>query len=70
MSLQHHSLVHYAAILVGVNPSGQYVLLGDDIVIANDQIAESYKAVLSELKVPISSMKTHKSKDICEFAKR
>jgi len=70
MSLQHHSIVHYAAILVGVNPRGKYVLLGDDIVIADDQIAKSYQAVMSELKVPISLMKTHKSDDICEFAKR
>lgn len=70
MSLQHHCLVHYAAILVGVNPTGKYVLLGDDIVIADCKIAESYQAVMSELDVPISKMKTHKSKDICEFAKR
>lgn len=71
MALQHHSIVHYAAIRKGVNPKGKYVLLGDDIVIADDQIAEEYRTVMeSELRVPISSMKTHKSKDICEFAKR
>jgi hypothetical protein len=70
MSLQHHFLVVYAAFLAGVNPRGKYVLLGDDIVIADDQIAEKYQSVLRELDVPISMMKTHKSKDICEFAKR
>lgn len=71
MALQHHSIVYYAAIRKGINPKGKYVLLGDDIVIADDQLAESYRTVMeSELRVPISKMKTHKSKDICEFAKR
>ena len=70
MALQHHSIVHYAAILEGINPKGKYVILGDDIVIADDQLARSYTAVLKDLDVPISKMKTHRSKDICEFAKR
>lgn len=70
MSLQHHSIVHYAGILSGVNPKGKYVLLGDDIVIADDSLAKAYQQVLSELDVPISKMKTHRSKEICEFAKR
>lgn len=55
---------------MGVIPRGLYVVLGDDVVIANDQLAQSYTSVLKDLDVPISLMKTHKSKDICEFAKR
>jgi len=71
MALQHHSIVHYAGLLVGVNPKGKYVLLGDDIVIADEQLANSYQTVMeSELRVSISKMKTHKSKEMCEFAKR
>lgn len=70
MALQHHCLVHYAALLVGENPKGKYVLLGDDIVISCSSIAESYKNVMAELDVKISEQKTHVSNDICEFAKR
>lgn len=70
MALQHHCLVHYAALLVGESPKGKYVLLGDDIVISCSSIAKSYKKVMSELDVKISEQKTHVSTDICEFAKR
>jgi hypothetical protein len=70
MALQHHCIITYAALLVGVNPSGKYVVLGDDVVIADTLIANSYIAVLKELDVPVSWMKSHVSKDICEFAKR
>jgi len=70
MTLQHHAIVHYAALLCGENPRGNYVLLGDDIVIANDKIAKMYQEVIKELGVQISPQKTHISKDICEFAKR
>jgi hypothetical protein len=70
MALQHHSIVHYCAILENISPHGKYVILGDDIVIADDRLAERYTKVLHELDVPISEVKTHKSKDLCEFAKR
>lgn len=51
-------------------PRGKYVLLGDDIVITDDQIAEKYLEVMETLDVPISKEKTHVSKTTCEFAKR
>lgn len=70
MALLHHAIIHYAAILAGVSPKGQYVVLGDDVVICNSQIADKYKEVISELKVQISEQKTHVSEEICEFAKR
>jgi len=70
MALQHHCLIVYSALLCGVNPSGKYVVLGDDVVIADTQLANKYTQVMAELDVPISKMKTHKSKEICEFAKR
>jgi hypothetical protein len=70
MALQHHSLVHYAALTKGINPSGKYVLLGDDIVICDDSLASTYISVMSELDVNISPQKTHISKNLCEFAKR
>jgi len=70
MALQHHIIINHAALLAGKTAKGKYVLLGDDVVIADDQIAEKYKQLLSDLDVPISMIKTHISKEICEFAKR
>lgn len=70
MAIQHHFIVAHAALLAGKSPSGKYVLLGDDIVIADEDIARHYQQLLTELDVPISQAKTHVSKHICEFAKR
>lgn len=70
-SLTHHILVQYAAYLNGI--SGQfrdYLLLGDDIVIYNEEVAKSYESILSALAVEIQSEKSLVSKDTFEFAKR
>lgn len=47
-----------------------YMMLGDDIVIADDLVAKHYKELLSEWDIPYSSMKTHTSKHGYEFAKQ
>jgi len=47
-----------------------YTLLGDDIVIMDEKLAESYLNLMSELGVSISPTKTHKGKTLFEFAKR
>jgi len=70
MALTHHVLVRVAAMRVGIAHFTSYVILGDDIVIANAAVAQSYKALLSELDMPISEQKTHVSEDTFEFAKR
>jgi hypothetical protein len=70
MAITHHFLVHYAALKCGKPHFKQYVILGDDIVIANQAVAEKYKEVLSTLAMPISEAKTHVSEDTYEFAKR
>lgn len=46
------------------------MVLGDDLVIANDLVANAYKALISSLDMPYSPEKTHTSKDVYEFAKR
>lgn len=46
------------------------MLLGDDIVIADDAVAFHYKELLSEWDIPYSNMKTHTSKVGYEFAKQ
>lgn len=70
MALTHHCIVALAGIRVNTPSKGQYVLLGDDIVIANPSLAKAYLEIMDELKVPISLAKTHVSKDMYEFAKR
>jgi hypothetical protein len=69
-TLSHHLLVQYAAFLSGVYPFKDYILLGDDIVITNDAVAEKYVELITELGVKISPHKTHVSETTYEFAKR
>jgi hypothetical protein len=69
-TLSHHMLVQYAAYLEGFYPFKDYILLGDDIVITNDKVAERYVVLMTELGVGISPMKSHTSETTYEFAKR
>lgn len=47
-----------------------YCLLGDDIVIGDKEVGEMYIQVIRSLGVEISELKTHKSQNFFEFAKR
>jgi hypothetical protein len=47
-----------------------YVVLGDDIVIANDYLYNKYTEFLHMYEVPVNLNKSLISKDLCEFAKR
>lgn len=70
MALTHHFIVRLAALKVGKPHFNNYALLGDDIVIANDEVAGKYRELLAILDMPISESKTHVSNDTYEFAKR
>lgn len=48
----------------------KYIILGDDIVINHDKVANRYKRIMRFLGVDISEAKTHVSKNTYEFAKR
>jgi hypothetical protein len=63
-------VVNYAAFSCGITNFNDYIILGDDIVIKNNKVAEKYKAIMTRLGVDISLPKTHVSKDTYEFAKR
>jgi hypothetical protein len=70
-SLSHHFLVYYACNCAGIPwKSCPYMLLGDDIVIANDAVAGHYKRVLEGLDIPFSAEKSHSSTYLFEFSKR
>nr|UPW42058.1 MAG: putative RNA dependent RNA polymerase [Xinjiang mito-like virus 40] len=69
-TLSHHLLVHWCAHLCGHSNFNQYIILGDDIVIKNDEVAQMYIKWCGYLNVSISLNKTHVSVDTYEFAKR
>jgi hypothetical protein len=69
-ALTHHLTVQYAAGIVGKTKYSNYMLLGDDIVIGDDDVAKSYLDVLTKLGVETSPSKTHISLHSYEFAKR
>jgi len=69
-TLTHHLVVYYCAQLCGLKNFDQYMILGDDIVIKNDAVAEAYIRVIKGLGVELSLQKTHVSNDTYEFAKR
>jgi len=71
MALTHHVIVRVAALRAGLSPDfSLYALLGDDIVIADNRVAENYRLLCVELDMPLSEQKTHVSYDTYEFAKR
>jgi hypothetical protein len=47
-----------------------YVLLGDDLVIAHHGVSREYLALLKELDMPINLTKSFQSEGFYEFAKR
>lgn len=71
MALTHHFIVRVSALRAGLTSDfSSYYLLGDDLVIGNDLVANEYKKLISSLGMPYSPEKTHTSKDVFEFAKR
>jgi hypothetical protein len=70
-ALCHHVIVRIAAKRAGKTVFFErYALLGDDIVIADSEVAKEYRTILAELDVAVSETKTHVSNDTYEFAKR
>jgi hypothetical protein len=69
-TISHHMVVQYAAFLHNQYPFKEYILLGDDIVIYNNIVAQEYLRIMDKLGVEISPTKTHKSYTTYEFAKR
>jgi len=72
MALTHHVIVQIAALRVG--HSGffrHYALLGDDIVIANEEVAMKYLEIMKEIGVGVNRLKSIESNmGFAEFAKR
>jgi hypothetical protein len=69
-AITHHFVVQWAAYRCGYKDFRDYILLGDDIVIKNDKVANRYMQLMEKWGVEISKHKTHTSMHTYEFAKR
>lgn len=69
LALTHHVIVRIAAHKVGINNFSDYCVLGDDIVIRNDAVADAYYNLMADLGVSINLGKSVNSNDFAEFAK-
>lgn len=71
LALSHHVIVQVAAMRVGKPNFDLYALLGDDIVIADKAVAESYHYIMTViLGVDINLSKSLIGKHTFEFAKQ
>jgi hypothetical protein len=70
-ALAHHYLVFLSCKKAGIAwKRCPYIMLGDDIVIANDKVSGFYVEYLKGLDIPFSEEKSHRSPFLFEFAKR
>lgn len=70
-TLAHHFLMFLACEKTGIRwKDAPYMMLGDDIVIANNALAAEYKELLQRFDIPFSVEKSHQSPYMFEFAKR
>lgn len=69
LAITHHVIVRYAALRCGIRNFGSYAVLGDDIVIMHDRVAENYLQIMQNLGVAINLNKSIVSSKFAEFAK-
>jgi hypothetical protein len=78
-SILHHNLVQWSFQASGYRPFSKeeeeagefpYVIVGDDVCIADEQTALIYRGLMQSLGVPISEHKTLWGKDVAEFIGR
>jgi len=71
-TITHHLIVQYCFYKVynQLPKEGDYIILGDDIVIKDDKVAQEYQSFNMLIDVGISWHKTLRSKTTYEFAKR
>jgi len=69
LALTHHVIVKIAAIRAGFKSFTDYCILGDDVVIRNDKVADEYYHLMKGLGVSINLSKSVNSYEFAEFAK-
>lgn len=70
LAVTHHVIVKAAALKCGITNFKDYCILGDDVVIANDRVAEEYLVIMNALGVSINRQKSVESFKFTEFAKK
>jgi hypothetical protein len=70
LALTHHVVIRHAALKAGLHNFKNYAVLGDDVVIANDEVAHHYLVICEDLGVEINLSKSIISDSIAEFAKK
>nr|AHF48623.1 RNA-dependent RNA polymerase [Sclerotinia sclerotiorum mitovirus 7]ALD89137.1 RNA-dependent RNA polymerase [Sclerotinia sclerotiorum mitovirus 20] len=71
LAITHHVIVQEAAARSGfVGFFDDYAVLGDDIVIRNDQVSGHYTGLMNDLGLEINPYKSISSSEFMEFAKR
>jgi len=70
LAVTHHVIVHKAAERCKLSSFSDYAVLGDDIIIQDDKVAQEYLAIMKSLGVGINLSKTVVSTELLEFAKR
>lgn len=70
LALTHHVLVRVAALKTGISHFTNYAILGDDVVIADDNVAKEYRILMESLGVSINDSKSLVSNHFSEFAKK
>jgi len=71
LALLHHCLIAFAYHLVNPNqrvPDNYYRVLGDDIVIANKELADAYCHICDNLGIVLSIPKSYRGATIANFA--
>lgn len=68
-TITHHIILHYIHSSLNLKEKF-YMILGDDIVIYHDEVANMYQHIMKELDVGISIPKSCISSNMYEFAKR
>jgi len=74
LAVTHHVLVRFAAHRCGIRRFEDYLVLGDDIIIAGDEVSKSYlelvKGIGIEISIPKSVLPNSVVRDSGEFASR
>lgn len=73
LAFTHHVIVKLSSLRCGIKDFNDYLILGDDIVIAKEKVAIEYQKIMENLGVSISQSKSVVSNDNfirCEFASR
>lgn len=70
-TLCHHFLIYVCCQEIGISwNTAKYRLLGDDIIIFDDSLAEKYQEIISLIGMEIQTQKSHIGNSLFEFAKR